>query len=114
MIGMVGGQGVAVDIQASSPASQPQSFYRLTGYSGPGSSDAGDCFYVVLGDQRRTERVVDTLVEVLQERVRSNPVPVIWTLSQEQESVLKKQLQIQRIQSFSAAYQVNSNNGKKR
>ena len=64
-------------------------------------------------------RVVDTLVERLQERVRSTPIPVTWTLTlhQEMETLLWSQLETvitspETPELVSVAHMVNSEHGK--
>jgi len=89
LIGLVGGQGVGLELQSNSKPVQP-SFYRLsmvTGYSGEGS----DCYYMIMGDRTRVDSMMDQLVEKLQESVRSTPIP-ITRLTQDEEAVISNQV----------------------
>jgi len=89
LIGLVGGQGVGLELQSISKPVQP-SFYRLpmvTGYSGEGS----DCYYMIMGDKTRVDSMMDQLVEKLQESVRSTPIP-ITRLTQDEEAVISNQV----------------------
>jgi len=89
LVGLVGGQGVGLELQTSTKPVQP-SFYRLpvvTGYSGEGT----DCYYLVMGDSGRVDKMMDQLVERLQEAVRSTPIPVT-RLTQDEEAVISAQV----------------------
>ena len=73
----------------------------------------------MLGDKSRMERMVDTLVEKLQERVRSSPIPVTWSMCQEQEKVVMTQVAnirtgdvLAKMEMFLSAYIVGQNLGK--
>ncbi|XP_023324801.1 uncharacterized protein LOC111698648 [Eurytemora carolleeae] len=61
-------------------------------YSGLGGED---CYYLVLGDSMKVQGFIDQTVDILQERVRSNPIPVVTELNQEEEELLMKQIKIQ-------------------
>ena len=63
--------------------------------------------------------MVDTLVEKLQERVRSSPIPVTWSMCQEQEKVVMTQVAnirtgdvLAKMEMFLSAYIVGQNLGK--
>jgi len=89
LVGLVGGQGVGLELQASNKPVQP-SFYRLpvvTGYTGEGT----DCYYLIMGDKGRVDSLMDQLVERLQEAVRSTPIPVT-RLTQDEEAVISAQV----------------------
>jgi len=89
LVGLVGGQGVGLELQSNNKPAQP-SFYRLpvvTGYSGEGT----DCYYLVMGDRGRVDKMMDQLVERLQEAVRSTPIPVT-RLTQDEEAVISAQV----------------------
>jgi len=89
LVGLVGGQGVGLELQSSNKPVQP-SFYRLpvvTGYTGEGT----DCYYLIMGDKGRVDNMMDQLVERLQEAVRSTPIPVT-RLTQDEEAVISAQV----------------------
>ena len=72
----------------------------------------------MMGDRSRMERMVDTLVEKLQERVRSSPIPVTWSMCQEQEKVVMAQVAnigtgdiLANMEVFLSAYNVSQNLG---
>eukprot|EP00092_Neocalanus_flemingeri_P010449 GFUD01011260.1.p1 GENE.GFUD01011260.1~~GFUD01011260.1.p1 ORF type:complete len:1434 (+),score=529.61 GFUD01011260.1:103-4404(+) len=93
LVGLVGGQGVGLELQSNSKPAQP-SFYRLPGVAGYSSGYSGegtDCYYLVMGDRGRVDRMMDQLVERLQEAVRSTPIPVT-RLSQDEEAVISAQV----------------------
>jgi len=93
LVGLVGGQGVGMELQTNTKPVQP-SFYRLpvvTGYGGGYSGEGTDCFYLVMGDRGRVDSMMDQLVERLQEAVRSTPIPVT-RLSQDEEAVISAQV----------------------
>jgi len=92
VVGMLGGQGVGFEISGTSRSSG-QTFYRISGYSGSNNIDDSDIYYLVLCDRKRMEGLVDMLVEQLQERVRSTPIPVMWNMVNEQEDKINKQLE---------------------
>ena len=111
MVGMLGGQGVSFEISGTSKTSG-QTFYRIPGTY---SVDDSDIYHLVLCDRQRMERMVDMLVEQLQERVRSTPIPVLWSMVTEQEEVINKQLENvtngDNIELFSMAEMVDENLG---
>lgn len=89
LVGLVGGQGVGLELQSNNKPAQP-SFYRLpvvTGYTGEGT----DCYYLIMGDKGRVDKMMDQLVEKLQEAVRSTPIPVT-RLTQDEEAVISAQV----------------------
>merc|ERR1719481_324876 len=94
LVGLVGGQGLGLELSAPSPQYVQPSFYRLpmsgAGYQSPG--DSTDCYYVILRDRDRTTRLTEQLVDKLQQAVRSAPIPVTW-LTKEEENVLLAQVQ---------------------
>ena len=71
---MVGGQGGRDGVTVQQQTVQPF-FYRqpvVSGYSGEGT----DGYYLVMEDSGRVDKMMDQLVERLQESVRSTPIPL--------------------------------------
>jgi len=91
LVGLVGGQGVGLEVGPEARQAAPPSFYRLPMAGGVTSPGGGDCYYLVLRDQQRTSRLVHQLVDTLQQQVRATPIPVTW-LAREEESLLAAQV----------------------
>ena len=49
----------------------------------------------MLGDSAATELLINQTVDILQERVRSNPIPVVKCLNVEEENIICNQIKTQ-------------------
>jgi len=94
LVGLVGGQGIGLELGPESKKEVVQhSFYRLpmaASQSQP-SGDGGDCYYLLMRDRERTARMVQQLVDTLQQAVRATPIPVTW-MTREEDSLLTGQV----------------------
>jgi len=94
IIRLLGGQGAALELAGSD--NKPTSglyFSRMSsaGYHGLGGED---CYYVITADSGRTQSLIQQTIDILQERVRSNPIPVVNELNQDEQALLLKQIQV--------------------
>merc|ERR1719234_952943 len=82
LVGLVGGQGIGLELGPEAKEIVQHSFYRLPmAASQPQTGgDGGDCFYLLMRDRERTARMVQQLVDTLQQAVRATPIPVTWRL----------------------------------
>jgi len=111
IVQLLGGQGVALELQVGD--SKPPSmlyFSRIGGSGYAGRMGGLEGYHLVLADANVTKTLIDQMVDLLQERVRSNPIPVVKELNQEEEQLLAKQLKtdpeenVPAIASFQLAY----------
>jgi len=94
LVGLVGGQGIGLELGPEPKKEVVQhSFYRLpmaASQSQP-NGDGGDCYYLLMRDRERTARMVQQLVDTLQQAVRATPIPVTW-MTREEDSLLTGQV----------------------
>merc|ERR550525_814225 len=94
LVGLVGGQGIGLELGPEPKEVVQHSFYRLPIASSQSKSggDGGDCYYLLLmKDRERTLRMVQQLVDTLQQAVRATPIPVTW-MTREEDSLLSGQV----------------------
>ena len=54
----------------------------LSRVGGTFGTPSDDCYYLLLADANRTKVMIDQTVDILQQRVRTNPIPVVTELDQ--------------------------------
>merc|ERR1719494_1187320 len=93
LVGLVGGQGIGLELGPEPKEVVQHSFYRLPIASSQSQSggDGGDCYYLLMRDRERTARMVQQLVDTLQQAVRATPIPVTW-MTREEDSLLTGQV----------------------
>jgi len=96
IIQLLGAQGLALeltpgDVKPSSGTYLAAGPY-LSRVGGTFGTPSDDCYYLLLADANRTKVMIDQTVDILQQRVRTNPIPVVTELDQEEKKVLAKQI----------------------
>jgi len=97
IIQLLGAQALALELghgegKAAAPTYLAAGPYLSRVGSISGVATEEDCYYLLLADSKRTKMFIDQTVDILQERVRSNPIPVVRELDQEEKKLLYNQL----------------------
>jgi len=96
LVGLLGGTGLAVQLnQPEAHQGSGHSFYRLpvplpTLQHSSTNSTTTSCFYLLLGDRARSERLGEALVTLLGEVRGGQPTPVTWLQEQETQLLLQQ------------------------